>query len=150
MKSNANSESRPRALPSAFKATAWPPSICCRSGLLRYQRPIHWMSPLLADRVAKVFFAAWRATEQCKPLKASHSNLMTAHQAIQCPRYPARPHLLGSAHRHNAGRSNVHGGGLNLLSWVVAGDDIARVAAISVETTEPRGIIAVSLAVTPS
>jgi len=47
-------------------------------------------------------------------------------------------------------RSNVHGGGLNLPSWVVVGDDIARVATISVKTTEPRGIIAVSLAVTPS
>jgi hypothetical protein len=48
-------------------------------------------------------------------------------------------------------RSNVHGGGRNLLSRVVVvGNDIARVATISVETTEPRGIIAVSLAVTPS
>src|ERR1700756_3127390 len=47
-------------------------------------------------------------------------------------------------------RSNVRGGGQNLLSRVVVGDDIARVATISVETTEPRGIIAVSLAVTPS
>jgi len=47
-------------------------------------------------------------------------------------------------------RSDVHGCGLNLPSWVVVGNDIARVATISVETTPARGVIAISLAVTPS
>ena len=42
----------------------------------------------------------------------------------------------------------VCGGRLSLLPWVR--DDIAGVATVAVETTEPRGIIAVSLAVTPS
>ena len=132
MKSNANPESRPRASAVRLQATAWPPSICCRLGLLRYQRPF----------IGGVRF--WPIVLQ-KSFCGMTSNgpMQTAGGLSFNPddRAPSDPMST---------RSDVHGCGLNLPSWVVVGNDIARVATISVETTPARGVIAISLAVTPS